>query len=87
MSQPDGGPAFPQVQAVPTDLWKTNQIAAVFTGLSLRDWFAGMAMQPLATEYFRFNGACFDKDHLYANLSAHAYRMADAMLKQREAQP
>ena len=53
-------------------------------GLTKREWFAGMALQALTGEYFKFNGACFSKDHLYANLPAHAYQMADAMLKQRE---
>ena len=57
--------------------------AVPFPG-TLRDWFAGMALQALAIEYFKFNGACFDKDHLYQNVSAHAFRMADAMLKARK---
>ena len=74
----DGGPAFPQNDA------SVNRINNL-DGMSLRDWFAGMAMQSLAMEYFKFQGACFDKDHLYANVSAHAYRMADAMLQQRTA--
>lgn len=54
------------------------------TGITKREWFAGQALPALATEYFKFNGACFEKDHLYANLSAHAYRMADAMLQARK---
>jgi hypothetical protein len=51
--------------------------------LRLRDYFAAKAMQALVPEYFKGNGMCFGHDHLYKNVSGHAYQMADAMLKER----
>ena len=72
----DGGPAFPVADT------REGLINAAF-GMTLRDYFAAKAMQMMCAEYFKFNGACFDKDHLFQNLPGHAYRMADAMLKAR----
>ena len=63
----DGGPAFPKLTQ--DERWKT------FTstdGMSLRDYFAGKAMQALA------QGNYFDAT------SRQAYMMADAMLRERE---
>jgi hypothetical protein len=64
----DGGPAFPKLTQ--DERWKT------FTstdGMSLRDYFAGKAMQALA------QGNYFDAT------ARQAYMIADAMLKAREA--
>ena len=63
----DGGPAFPKLTQ--DERWKT------FTstdGMSLRDYFAGKAMQALA------QGNYFDVT------ARQAYMIADAMLKARE---
>jgi hypothetical protein len=60
MSKDTGGPAFPRTQ------WPNE------TGMTLRDYFAAMAMQMLVNENY------FD---VSATL---AYKMADAMLKARE---
>ena len=43
-------------------------------GMSLRDWFAGLAMQARLTHY----GPCFEEG--WAQTAAWAYEMADAML-------
>ncbi len=46
-------------------------------GMSLRDWFAGQVVASAADRYgFNDPGA--------RELSAHAYRVADAMLRERE---
>lgn len=68
----DGGPAFP--------LPNTQQHgdAVLFygkPGMSLRDWFAGMALQGLLAN---MNNALHD------SWARDAYNMADAMLKARQ---
>lgn len=49
--------------------------------LSLRDWFAGMAMSGMMHEGFIPHE--FDKEEGF-NYPSAAYQMADAMLKERE---
>ena len=67
MSNNTGGPAFPAPAGVQHI---TEQ------GMTLRDWFAGMAMQ----------GICASgPDISNPVIAAEAYALADAMLKQREA--
>lgn len=63
----DGGTAFP----VP------NYIKSFGTGMSLRDYFAAMAMQVAATNTV---GA---EDFTFAQRAEWAYMQADAMLKER----
>lgn len=48
-------------------------------GMSLRDWFAGMAMQGLATGLEWRSGRIFNSDEL----AFDAYNIADAMLLAR----
>jgi len=58
----DGGPAFP-----------TPGKAFEFTGLAIRDWFAGQAL------------AGFDcGDFLAEDLAGYAYSVADAMIERRK---
>jgi hypothetical protein len=61
----DGGTAFP-----------TPGKAFEFTGLTIRDWFAGQALQAVIQEF-----KCIDYDE--AEVSQGAYAIADAMLKER----
>ena len=70
----DGGPAFPVYTEVR------------FSGMSLRDWFAGQALPAVIDAYCKpeANGPCIGTDHFLANVPVHAYRMADAMMKARE---
>ena len=62
----DGGPAFPIGSGDMRDP----------TGMTLRDYFAGLAMQGLLTH---------DDEGLIPETARDAYRYADAMLKAREA--
>ena len=62
MGTNDGGPAEPTTQEV----WDSG-----FGGMSLRDWFAGMAMQGLCVD--RFNTGT-------EGIARMAYMQADAML-------
>lgn len=68
----DGGPAYP-VQSIYVEDQDTNS-----RGMSLRDYFAGQAMQALLREANPKKGMWY----LDANT---AYEIADEMLKAREA--
>ena len=73
-----GGPAFPGPYAT-----ENGQIEVVWKqqGMTLRDWFAGKAMQGWLSTYPTEHGA----DEVYAEGVAElAYEVADAMLKARE---
>ncbi len=67
--KPDGGPAFPGINADVTN--------DMHNGMTLRDWFAGMALQGLLAG---------DSEQSISNETAAkiAYDQADAMLKERE---
>lgn len=80
MSAPDGGPAFP-VQALESeyrdgryhDVWRPQG------GMSLRDYFAAMALQGLIASN---DDAAGDR---LTELPRYAYDIADAMLRARSA--
>ena len=67
-----GGPAFPQV-----DLKDAYGMLVPDrqSGMTLRDWFAGKAMQAYLTAP--------DTGWKFDELAGAAYEMADAMLKER----
>ena len=69
MSIKDGGPAFPQ----------QTDITLAYDGMTLRDYFAGKAMEA------SLNG-CATRGEVILNsdLAGYAYSVADAMLKARE---
>ena len=73
----DGGPAFPNGPAGDVmcgeDGRQWHQYPPT-TGMSLRDWFAGMALSSMTV-------SPEDSDEAIAD---HAYRIADAALKARE---
>lgn len=76
MSDYDGGPAFP---FTPTD--KSGQIGPAYEGMSLRDWFAGMALQG---EVASPDSGTLEADSItFSELADDCYRMADAMLAAR----
>lgn len=77
MSKNDGGPAFPLPFASDPDTkhWTDGSDAGVPTGLTIRDWFAGKAMQVLFTA---------NPNGLYALHAKDAYKIADAMLAERD---
>jgi hypothetical protein len=65
----DGGPAFPIEDAMEN----------IYSGMSLRDWFAGMALQECGIIMpAKFEG-CTPQE-----VAAAAYIIADAMLAERE---
>ena len=68
-----GGPAFPLV--FDDDTKATREI---FSGMSLRDWFAGMAMQGMIAKDTE------PSPEQVPIIVKSAYIMADAMLKERK---
>ena len=75
--QNNGGPAFPQ--------HGFDNIAERFTsqgGMTLRDYFAAKAMQAICTSK---DEAGTLLNHGYEWISSEAYKIADAMLKSRQA--
>ena len=72
----DGGAAFPGNPTYREYGDRGKVVETSNPGMSLRDWFAGMAMQGFLTR---------NEAHPGKNYWAHAsYKAADAMLKQRE---
>jgi hypothetical protein len=70
----DGGPAFPlYIKEGPRE-YDYN------TGMTLRDWFAGMAL------HIEWSGRPSDADSPTTcdRMAENAYRIADAMLKARD---
>lgn len=78
----DGGPVYPCTKRTVVG----DQLTAeVLTGMSLRDWFAGMVMPSLISLFSTGklelkSGGKINEQHI----SAQAYAFADAMLKERE---
>ena len=69
----DGGPAFPVTSITGADM-KIDYIES-WSGMSLRDWFAGQAICGLMNEW---------PGKTLSQITAMAYVTADAMLKARE---
>jgi len=65
----NGGPAFPALDA-----------RTMLSGMTLRDYFAAKAMQGIISASGADRRVEYDEDAVADN----AYRMADAMLKERE---
>lgn len=73
MTTQNGGPAFPRSRSIERDdYWDEED------GMSLRDWFAGMALQALISRIPA--NASPDEN----GLADYAYDVADAMLAWRE---
>ena len=74
----DGGPAFPTSHS-------PNYPQEIGGGLSIRDWFAGMALQGWLASYDcrSVHPVTNETELCVAN---HAYKMADAMLAARKEQ-
>jgi hypothetical protein len=73
MGKPNNHPAFP-VTGYPGD--KNMPAVRPNTGMGIRDWFAGLAMQGLLS-----NIKHFDNDN---GIAVSAYLLADEMMLQRE---
>jgi hypothetical protein len=79
--QQDGGPAFPSEQGhIPDGAW--NQTYE--SGMSLRDWFAGMALQGMLA-YYNPNRGDFHTNASKDDIAGYAFYIANAMLEAREA--
>ena len=78
----DGGPAFPM--EIDTEDSKGYPITGkIVGGMSLRDWFAGMALQGMVAQP---NDHTFTWDYtkeVRQRLAVKAYQYADAMLAER----
>lgn len=70
----DGGPAFPVSEEA-----ARGKVAAVYGGMSLRDHYAGLAMQGILANH----NACPDRQEHFDNIAVDAIRMADAMIRAR----
>ena len=79
MVKNDGGPAFP----VP-GLDGQNMSHGPVYGMSLRDWFAGMAFQALLSNEPFLRGVMNLGESCGEQAVAGAYELADALLKERE---
>ena len=81
----DGGQAFP-MPCGQFDFPGDGEYNYAHSGMSLRDWFAGMAMQgdwaAQGNETGVFN--MYDAPEFLEKQARHYYRMADAMLKARD---
>lgn len=74
----NGGPAFPLLDAY-VDANGEHPVYASEGGMSLRDYFAAKAMHALIS-----HGVQVDGFATMNNAAKDAYRMADAMLAERE---
>lgn len=71
-AQDNGGPAFPH----------PDYLAAGWEGMTLRDYFAGKAMQSHVMALT--NWAASSQEEWHAEVSRMSYTTADAMLKARQ---
>ncbi len=75
----DGGPAFPSGQYVEGYREDgTTVFARLHGGMSLRDWFAGIAMAGMHAGADGFSAFC------PATFARTAYKQADAMIEARK---
>lgn len=89
-TQNDGGPAFPLIQeetircSGPNEAARVEAINKRRQGMSLRDWFAGMALQSEAiTQVLEWKVNQVDWQERCNNAAENAYTIADAMLVER----
>ncbi len=77
----NGGPAFPHPDCTfvdPYDPGMRETVAREHSGMFLRDWFAGQALVGLCESGVEAN---YDEAHI----AAICWRLADAMLAERQA--
>ena len=88
MRNKTGGPAFPTPRFTMDGEGRVLGFSISTDGMSLRDYFAAMAMQMemQGTKKYYDEGECDVGAwaDLFVNIADHAYLMADAMLKARE---
>ena len=79
MSERDGGPAFPEAIAV----GPAGDVYPGFSGMSLRDWFAGQAL--VACIQKCVPQECDTGENMEQMFARKAFLVADAMLAARAA--
>jgi hypothetical protein len=75
MSNDNGGPAFPMP---PGPEPRVNETTHFNEGMSLRDWFAGMAIDVVAKDYFREV-----EGYNFAHIARNCYAFADNMIAEK----
>lgn len=80
----DGGPAFPVIETIDADSFggasgNPKHYVNSTNGMSLRDWFAGMALQGMLAADFMKSSA----GQTPSVRALHAYQYADAMISER----
>jgi hypothetical protein len=100
MMSKDGGPAFPiqYVEKIRDDWWsgQMHEHVLEYGGMSLRDYFAAQALSGVIGQYLdlvprgkpqrALDMSCNSLDaDICGDFANAAYRLADAMLKAREA--
>ena len=91
MSKDNGGPAFPSTPMTETELSYGRDMGRSTTqvcnaGMSMRDYFAGLAMQGLVS-FGGWNAEYVMQDpeqRAADSVSEAAYKYADAMLEERK---
>lgn len=76
MDKPENPPAFPLADHYSHDGIPLSEGSQ---GMTLRDWFAGQALQGLCAQ-----SQIHAMSHRSEDTASKAYRLADAMLAQRE---
>ena len=74
----DGGPAFPKPPVMHRNEDGKLEYFGTQIGMSLRDWFAGMALQGLLASVTE------DEEVIDDVIARSSYELADAMLAARE---
>lgn len=77
----DSGPAFP---ARPSERFSDGSTITAHNGMSLRDYFAAKAL-PVVASGSHLMGQEFLHSDQFASAAFDAYKLADAMIKARQA--
>lgn len=81
----DGGPAFPVPASDARNVFDEPDGNKHKPGMSLRDWFAGQALQGcLAYSHVNPMIGNYHENCSVLTVAQHSYAIADAMLKARE---
>lgn len=87
MNNPDNPPAFPtewSTELKPGEAIQKGQFTAQFPGMTLRDWFAGQAVNALIAGHVASHPDHHIGEDDGLHIAVGAYRIADAMLAERK---
>lgn len=79
----DGGQAFP-ISQVTKSYDGQKDMLVINPGMSLRDWFAGMALQSYMAAYYQDHVRPVTESYQADEIAVGSYMLADSMLKARE---